>query len=144
MLFFNESGLSLPLTHRDFELAAIEVLSGEKRISSIIELVFVDEDEIVSINKTYLHRDYVTDIISFAYHEQAEEPVSGTLFCCAQRIFEQAKEFECTDTDEFLRVCIHGILHLCGYDDSTTDLKTNMTELENRYLSKYYDRVKHR
>lgn len=100
---------------------------------SLIEVVFIDEDEIININKEHLQHDYVTDIITFHYHDK-DEPIEGTLFCCAQRIAEQAVEFESNPETEFIRIIIHGLLHLCGYEDSNADEKSRMTELENEYL----------
>jgi len=100
---------------------------------ALIEVVFVDEDEIVKINTEHLQHDYVTDIITFHYHEE-NEPIEGTLFCCAPRIAEQAAEFDAEPETEFVRIVIHGMLHLCGYEDSTPDDKNRMTELENTYL----------
>ncbi|MCH8556217.1 MAG: rRNA maturation RNase YbeY [Balneolia bacterium] len=100
---------------------------------SLLEVVFVDEGEILDINREHLQHDYVTDIITFHYHED-DEPIEGTLFCCAPRIAEQAVEFESAPETEFTRIIIHGMLHLCGYEDSSTEDKARMTELENEYL----------
>ncbi|AXJ01069.1 rRNA maturation RNase YbeY [Cyclonatronum proteinivorum] len=111
------------------------VLSAEKRAWRLIELVFVDEAEILRINNEHLQHDYVTDIITFPYHE-GEEPVEGTLFCCAPQIFKQAEEHGADPLHEFARILIHGLLHLCDYDDKTSSDKHRMTEKENYYLSK--------
>lgn len=99
------------------------------------EVAFVSEDEIVEVNKEYLNRDYVTDIISFRYDEDdSNQAIEGTLYCCASRIAEQAAEFDATVHEEFRRVFIHGLLHLIGYDDSTDKEKKEMTRLEDYYL----------
>jgi rRNA maturation RNase YbeY len=100
------------------------------------EVAFVSEDEIVAVNKEYLDRDYVTDIISFRYDEDdSNQAIEGTLYCCAERIAEQAAEFNATVPEEFRRVFIHGLLHLIGYNDSTDKEKKEMTRLEDLYLS---------
>jgi probable rRNA maturation factor len=134
--YFNESGYEVPVQ----ELAAADilqtVLSGEKRGLSGIEIVFTDEAGIIEINRLHLKRDYVTDVISYHYHETPDEPVDGTIYCCAQRIAEQAGEHQSTIMQEFARVLIHGLLHLCGYDDNTPEQKNLMTEKENEYLTR--------
>jgi len=100
-----------------------------------IELIYVDEEGIVAINKKYLGREYVTDIISFRYDEREDlQAIEGTLYCCAPRITEQSREFGTPKSQEFYRIFIHGLLHLTGYNDQTRKDKAVMTQLENHYL----------
>ncbi len=99
-----------------------------------IELVYVDEDEIVRINHEFLDRDYITDIITFRYDED-DQAIEGTLYCCAPRIAEQSAEFKVDPNTEFLRVFVHGLIHLAGHDDQTSDEKKQMTDLEDQYLN---------
>lgn len=101
-----------------------------------VELVYVDENEIVRINKEHLQREYITDIITFQYHEKGSEDIEGTLFCCAPRIYEQSEEHGTESRQEFYRVFIHGLLHLCGFDDQTPHQKKEMSSLENYFLNK--------
>lgn len=35
---------------------------------------------------------------------------------------------------ELVRVCIHGSLHVCGFDDVTDSDKSEMQSLENEYI----------
>ena len=109
--------------------------AGESVSFREVEIVFTDEDGIVVINKRYLERDYVTDIISFRLDEdETNESIEGTLYCCAPRIAEQSSEFDTDPESEFLRIITHGLLHLAGYNDTTDDEKTQMTSLEDHYL----------
>lgn len=99
-----------------------------------VELVYVDEKEITRINREFLNHNYVTDIITFRYDEGQDSAIEATLYCCAPRIQEQSKEFGTEEASEFLRVFVHGLIHLAGYNDETKSEKARMTELENRYL----------
>lgn len=132
---FNESGIDIPVIEHDLQ-RLIEIIKEKEHVSfELLEVVYVDEEEIVRVNKEYLNRDYVTDIISFRYDEDdSNSPIEGTLYCCAQRINEQAVEFESPTKQEFERIFIHGVLHLIGYDDQRPSDKQKMTELENYYL----------
>lgn len=130
----NISGFDLPITENDLN-HLVQIIEKFHGVSiREIEVVFVDEDEIVRINKEYLNRDYITDIISFNYNETDQADIEGTLFCCAQRIAEQSSLFNSDLRSEFLRVIIHGILHLIGYDDQTKKEKEMMTQRENEIL----------
>lgn len=138
---FNESSVSIPLDQASAGKIISLIEEQEEVTFDFIEVVYVDEDEIVLINMDHLDRDYVTDIISFKYDENSEgkNGIEGTLFCCAPRIAEQAEEFGETTENEFRRILIHGLLHLIGYDDQTTEDKKRMTELEDKYLNLFQE-----
>jgi probable rRNA maturation factor len=131
----NVSGCRLPVLEPTLKKLMQRVEEKENIRFSELELVYVDEDEIISINKEHLDRDYVTDIISFRYDEEkSNKQIEGTLFCCAPRIEEQSDEEKTSPSEEFYRVFIHGLLHLAGYDDQTEEDKIRMTQCENHYL----------
>lgn len=101
----------------------------------MLELVYVTEENIIKINREFLDRAYVTDIISFRYDEdKTNAAIEGTLYCCAPRIQEQSEEFAESEEQEFKRIFIHGLLHLIGYEDGSKEQKKKMTSLENKYL----------
>jgi probable rRNA maturation factor len=135
VVLFNESGMDVPLTVEQASHIATVVFETEHCDWSQLEVVFVDEKRIIEINKLHLLGDYVTDIITYHYQDE-NEPVEGTIFCCAQRIKEQADEYKTTENHEFNRILIHGLLHLCGYDDRNEHDKSEMTAKENEYLEK--------
>lgn len=132
---FNQSGKALPLTLDDIQTVSQTLAKGEKLQFSLLEVVYVDQKEIVRINREYLERDYITDIITFRYDEElSNQAIEGTLFCCAPRIYEQALELNQDPEKEFKRILIHGMLHLCGYKDDTNSDKKRMSEKEDYYL----------
>lgn len=137
--FFNDSGESIPLTESTAK-AILEIIAEQEQVTfSFVELVYVNEQEIVRINTEHLDRSYVTDTISFRYDDDAEPSesagIEGTLFCCAQRIKEQASEFNEPIEREFRRIFIHGLLHLIGYQDAEPEQKSEMSRLEDTYLA---------
>jgi rRNA maturation RNase YbeY len=137
---FNISGISIPIKESDAIFISKLVQAHQKCEFELIELVFVDEQEITRINNTYLNHNYVTDIITFRLDDGIDNSaIEGTIYCCAQRISEQASEFNQTKKDEFLRVMIHGFIHLIGYSDQTLEEKKTMTTLEDYFLDLYYN-----
>ncbi len=133
----NQTEADLPLNKEDIT-SLVELVSKEENCHfSLLEVVYIDEEEIVSINREHLQRDYITDIITFRYDEDnLNKNIEGTLFCCAPRIYEQASELSEDPGQEFKRILVHGLLHLCGYDDSSSKEKKQMTDRENFYLKK--------
>jgi rRNA maturation RNase YbeY len=131
---FNVLGKRLPLTKAAFVTAASIIEKQHHCTIASLEVVVVDEAGIIDINTRFLNRSYVTDIITFAYHENVGEPLEGTLYLCLPRIREQAREFNQPFRTEFLRVFVHGVLHLCGFDDGTPELKAKMHAEEDKII----------
>ncbi len=98
-----------------------------------ISYFFTSDEELLEINKQYLHHDYYTDIITFNYNE--ENIISAEIFISIERIKDNSEKFNTTFQNELHRVIIHGILHLLGFDDKTEDQKNTMRKLEDKCLS---------
>jgi len=132
----NQTSIVLPFEESEAQTLITEIEKDQKCSFSSVELVYVDEDEIVRINNEFLQHDYITDIITFRYDEdESNSEIEGSLVCCAPRIKEQAAEFNQTEKQEFLRIIVHGLLHLVGYDDQSDEEKSEMTRLEDRFLA---------
>ncbi len=132
----NETEAAIPVSEESILDCVLAVGLGEQKEFSFIEVVYVSAEKIAEINSEHLGKTYVTDIITFDYTDSDEDEIEGTLFCCESRISEQALEFNEPLKKEFHRIIIHGLLHLCGYLDSTEELKKQMTAKEDLYLSK--------
>ncbi len=132
---FNQTTLSIPLDQSLCQAIAHQISDKEQCSFDFVEVVYVDEDKIVQINKEYLNRDYVTDIITFRYNDSKnKQDIEGTMFCCAPQIEEQAQQFNESTEREFTRIFIHGLLHLTGYEDQSEEEKNEMTQKEDFYL----------
>lgn len=121
---FNTSGIEIPILETD-AIFLLDAVSKHFEVDfELVEVVYVDEAEIQRINTEYLNHEYITDIITFRLDEQqTDSAIEGTIYSCAQRIFEQAEEFDQQPRTEFLRVLIHGLIHLNGYNDQTPEEK---------------------
>lgn len=101
-----------------------------------ISYVFVNDEELRSMNKKYLNHDYYTDIITFDYSEIKN--LNGDIFISIDRVRENATKFNVTREEELRRVMVHGILHLMGYKDGTTDEKNVMRTLEDINIKMFH------
>ena len=97
-----------------------------------ITYIFCSDTEILRINNFYLNHDYFTDIITFDYSEGNK--ISGDLFISLQTVKTNSEKFKTDYIEELQRVMIHGILHLCGFEDKTSVGKKIMREKENEAL----------
>ena len=104
-------------------------------ITGDLTFIFCSDEYLKSINSKYLNHDYYTDIVTFDYRE--DKIVSGDMFISIDRVTENAGLFQCNVEDEFLRVMVHGLLHLLDFNDSTDSEKVIMREKENECIFMY-------
>ncbi|MGL4908941.1 MAG: rRNA maturation RNase YbeY [Bacteroidales bacterium] len=109
-----------------------EIIHSESKLSSTITYIFCDDNYLLDLNKKFLNHDYLTDVITFDYTEN--DNISGDIFISIDRVKENAEFYKINFFCELYRVMIHGILHLCGYEDSSSTLQKKMREKENNYL----------
>ena len=109
----------------------LEVAKREDKAIASIDYIFVDDPTLLEINRQNLQHDYFTDIITFPYQSR---PIKGEIYISVDRVREHAQEYGVSFDHELHRVMVHGLLHLCGYDDTSKRKKQRMTEKEDFYL----------
>lgn len=109
-----------------------QVCELEGKCLGDITVIFCSDEYLLTMNKTYLNHDYYTDIITFDYTEG--DVLSGDLFISLDRVRENAFNMGLAFEDELHRVCVHGLLHLCGYRDKSVDEESAMRSKEDDML----------
>lgn len=107
----------------------------ENHVVGNINYIFCSDEQLLEINVKYLDHDYYTDIITFDYKENNR--VSGDLYLSTDRIIDNAKLNNISFDEEIIRVLIHGILHIIGYNDKSPNESKLMREKENFYINLY-------
>jgi|SRR6516165_4542985 probable rRNA maturation factor len=110
------------------------VLDGENEPQAEISLAFVDNATIHTLNKRYLQHDEPTDVLSFPLSEPGAAKLSGELVIGAEVAIAQARERGHDVQAELALYVIHGLLHLCGYDDHAEADAQTLRERERHYL----------
>jgi len=109
------------------------VLKGENRGTEILSLAFVDKEEIKKLNKKFRKKNKPTDVLSFLLNEKE---CFGEIIICPEVVKENALKYGIEFRKEMLKVFVHGILHLCGYDHEKSKKEENIMEMkEKKYLS---------
>jgi rRNA maturation RNase YbeY len=98
-----------------------------------INYIFCNDEYLHTINVEYLEHDTLTDIITFDNSEE-EQLIEGDIFVSIERIIDNTKDFNTTFEQEFKRVIVHGVLHLCGYFDKTDEDEKQMRDKEDYYI----------
>ena len=107
---------------------------GKRKLGEI-QYILCDDKYLLLINKKFLKHDTFTDIITFSSSANSKSIISGEIYISIERIEENMKLYRSNFKTEFSRVLVHGLLHLLGYNDSTSDEKTIMRKKEDYYLN---------
>ncbi|MDA9951812.1 rRNA maturation RNase YbeY [Chitinophagales bacterium] len=99
----------------------------------LLTVVFMTNEDLLTINKKHLNHDYFTDIITFPIEED-EECLEAEIYMSIDSIRDNAIEYKNHFNLELLRVFLHGILHLIGYGDKTTLEQEVMRSKETYYV----------
>ena len=97
-----------------------------------LSYILCDDDYLLEINKQYLQHEFYTDIITFDYVENGV--INGDIFISVDRVKENATSFGVSEREELMRVFAHGVLHLSGLKDATSEEASQMRKAENESL----------
>ena len=139
MIEFSIEDVNVPgLDSEHFAFWLNQVVVNEGFETGDINVVFCSDENLLKMNIDFLQHDFYTDIITFDYCEEAI--VSGDLFISIDRVVDNAEKLSTDYSEELKRVCVHGVLHLCGYKDKSNEEENQMRSKEDFYLKKYVPR----
>lgn len=92
-----------------------KVIRDEERVPGDLLFILSDDESVLNINREFLKHDSYTDVIAF--DNSVGEVVNGEIYISIDTVRKNAREYGCSIMEETVRVMIHGLLHLCGYDD---------------------------
>ena len=109
-----------------------------------ISVTFVNNKSIHKLNLEYRGKDRPTDVLSFPMWDDGfygevdiatNAVMLGDIVISTEKAVEQAEEYGHSVRREAAYLCIHGILHLLGYDHMTDEDKCEMRAREEELLS---------
>ena len=130
--FISLNNISIKINKKTIVKWMKTIVELEKRILGDIVIVLGDDKFLIDKNIQYLKHETLTDVITFDYSEK--DMISGDILISVQRVLENSKLYKTTFLNELCRVMAHGLLHLLGYNDKTTEEKKTMKSKENYYL----------
>jgi len=113
-----------------------KVIREEKRIPGDLNFIFTGDERITEINKSFLNHDYNTDVISFDNNRGKE--INGDIYISIDSVRDNSKIYHVRLREELIRVMIHGILHLCGYEDDRIEKKEGMFLKQEKFVKDFF------
>lgn len=128
LTIFNETAEDLS------ELETILIaLFKEQLETKSFSVIFVTDEKIKELNKTYRNIDSETDVLSFP---SDEDDYLGDVFISLEKARTQAVEYKHSLNREVGFLAVHGYLHLSGYDHKTKESEKKMNDLTEEILGK--------
>ena len=84
-----------------------------------------DDDELRRLNRDFAGEDHATDVLSFT----GDGEHLGDLAISWPAVVRQAREHRHATDSELALLCVHGLLHLLGWDHATAAQNREMTRL---------------
>ncbi len=120
-------------------------LTAEQVRSAVISVAVVDNATIWRLNRRHLQHDYPTDVLSFLLDSDPEtvptagargagRMIEGEVIVSAEMALQMAEQYHWQGADELCLYLVHGLLHLCGYDDLTPEEQIVMRQRERDIL----------
>lgn len=110
-----------------------------------ISFLWTGNSSIQTLNRKYRGKDNATDVLSFSQIEgdirtNPPSPLLGDIVISVEKAKSQAKDFSGTLEAEMLRLSIHGMLHLFGYDHEHVSKRAaqRMQRLEDRLFKRHF------
>lgn len=127
--------------------AVRRTLETERVRRAVISVTIVDNTTIHKLNREHLDHDDPTDVISFQLDFEAgsQAPatsplradgasIEGEVVASVEMAAQIAPQHGWSPDDELTLYVIHGLLHICGYDDLTESEATLMRQRERAAL----------
>ena len=150
--------IDVSCSHPSFRINESQLLNAlrhglqvERVRSAVLSLTVVDNPTIHQLNNEHLQHDYPTDVISFQLEwtsgardatapsrmptgRSVDANIEGEVVVNADIAAEMAQQCGWSTNEELTLYAVHGMLHICGYDDQTSDEKEIMRAREKAIL----------
>ena len=130
-IFYDETDYRLKGWRQTAEIIR-KILEKENKVLGELLFIITIDKKVRELNVQFLEHDYNTDVIAFSNSDG--EIINGEIYISIDTVRRNSINYEVSLKEEVLRVMIHGVLHLVGYDDKTEDQRVEMKSMEDYWL----------
>jgi rRNA maturation RNase YbeY len=133
-IFYEETNFRFPGWRRAVILIK-RIIVSEGKIPGEVNFIITNDRFLKELNVKFLNHRYNTDVIAF--DTSNGNVLNGEIYISKDTVKLNANNYKVSLKEEILRVMIHGVLHLTGYNDKLKVERDNMHELENKWLKEF-------
>ena len=122
---------------KQFEVYIERLKKHVPKTEGVLNVIFVNDDYIQSLNKQYRKKDEPTDVLSFSYLDTPdfkETELIGEVYISVPTAKRQAKEYKHSLDDELNKLFVHGFLHVFGHNHESEKDFEKMNKIEREVL----------
>ncbi|GJM43662.1 MAG: hypothetical protein DHS20C21_05040 [Gemmatimonadota bacterium] len=117
----------------------VETLRTERAPDGELSVALVGDRTMQRINREYRNIDRSTDVLSFSYLDEPHSGgILGEIYVSPTVAQAQAKEAGCPFDEELARLCVHGALHILGYEHDTAPTRRKMLARQDRHVKRFF------
>lgn len=134
------------VSREDLTRLTMFALEEEGRESpTSIDINIVSDATIHELNRRFLDHDEATDVLTFALDGEdgfvhGAPSILGEIYVSCERAADQCVEWGHDAGQEICFLVVHGVLHLLGWTDATTEERERMLERQAGILRDYSTR----
>jgi probable rRNA maturation factor len=128
----------LPVDPESLRRHARAIMSGNGFTRGEVNIVFIGDDYMAGLNRTYRGREGTTDVLSFNLTDEFTEGLSGEVYVSLARAGAQALEYGVSFAEEVVRLATHGLLHLVGHLHDTDARNEEMTQRTDELVKEFF------
>jgi probable rRNA maturation factor len=129
----------------------LEYAAGNEAIGGELGVWLCTDEEIADLHQRYMGIAGPTDVITFPGDDPDSGGHLGDIAVSVDTAREQARDAGHPPGREIAYLCLHGLLHLAGYDDVDEDARYRMhryqedliVEFERRCPGSWEERIQH-
>ncbi|MBM3252232.1 MAG: rRNA maturation RNase YbeY [Candidatus Omnitrophica bacterium] len=115
-----------------------KILFLQNKKDANLSIVLTNDQIIKNLNREFLGKNYPTDVLAFNLKNknQAQDSIEAEIIISIETAEKNSKIYKTSFKYETLLYLVHGILHLCGYDDRRKNDRERMRKREEYILRK--------
>ncbi len=127
-----------------FEQVTEEIFLSHGVDKYALSITFIGDEEMTRLNRESLGTDAPTDVIAFDLSEEGLPFESvGDVYISLETALTNSERFHVSQSEELLRLVVHGALHLLGYTDTSPAERRRMETIQEEIVGKFSGSLRH-
>lgn len=131
---FRDCG-ALPTSQKEIRRVAKEALRQLGCSGYQLSVALLEDAGLAKLNLRYLKKRGATDVLAFDLTDGANSALEGQVVISVETARRRAGQHGTSAKAELMLYLVHGILHLCGFDDATAGEAQRMHRREDALLT---------